>query len=88
MNWMLVLFMGISPNYQVIKTDLVFAEKLDCFGFEKKMAKESVDAMNVYSLQWKKEGVDRDQLQESINWTALQMPRGTCIPTTSAVTLH
>ena len=47
MNWMLVLLMGISPNYQVIKTDLVFADKLDCFGFEKKMAKESAESPRV-----------------------------------------
>jgi len=88
MNHMPVLLMGISPNYQVIKTDLVFAEKLDCYGFEKTMTKESADAMNLYFRKWKQECVDRDQLQEPFNWTAVQILRGTCIPTTSTVTSH
>ena len=55
MNWMLVLFMGVSPHYNVVKTDLIFSDQVT--------------------------------INKAVEWAGMQRPRGTCIPTTSKVTL-
>jgi hypothetical protein len=87
MNWMLVLFMGSSSNYNIVKTDLIFATNAECFSYEQTMAKRSVDAMNYFLKDRKKDG-DNTNVDQAANWAAMQYPRGTCIPTTSKKTVN
>jgi hypothetical protein len=81
MNWMLVLFMGVSPHYNVVKTDLVFTTIEACFAYEKTMAERSVESVNYYLKDRKKDG-DNSMIDQSVIWVGMQLPRGTCIPTT------
>ncbi len=84
---MLVLFMGVSPHYSVVKTDLVFTTDTACFAYEETMAKRSVDATNYFLKDRKKEG-DNSIVDRTVNWVQMQLPRGTCIPTTLNKTVN
>ncbi len=89
MNWMLVLFMGTSTNYSVIKTDLIFKDEQTCFNYESKLAQKQVDAMNVFLRKWNPNINTEENTSNRLasNWAALQYPRGTCIPTTAKETI-
>lgn len=85
MNWMLVFFMGVSPHYQIVKTDLIFASESECFEKEATWAKLTADKMN--KLEKDLEAVvPRDQVNRRLEFIYLQNPRGTCIPTMAKVT--
>ncbi|CAB5178897.1 hypothetical protein UFOVP156_47 [uncultured Caudovirales phage] len=86
MNWMLVLFMGVSPHYNVVKTDLIFSEQKACFAYEETLGKRAADAQNHFLKDWK-EGRDNSTTNAAVTWAGMQFVRGTCIPTTSKVTL-
>lgn len=86
-HWMLVLFMVTSNSGNVIKTDLVFETKQKCFAYESEIAKETVASINNVGDVMKKEGKAQEEINRSISWISMQLPRGTCIPTVSAVTV-
>lgn len=86
MNWMLVLFMGVSPHYNVVKTDLIFSDQASCFNFEKTMGERQATDMNFFLKDWKRDQ-DNTTINKAVEWAGMQRPRGTCIPTTSKVTL-
>jgi hypothetical protein len=85
MNWMLVFFMGVSPHYQIVKTDLIFATESECFAKEAGWAKVTADKMNRAEKEWGASEL-RDQLNRRLEFIYLQNPRGTCIPTMAQVT--
>jgi hypothetical protein len=86
MNWMLVLFMGVSPHYNVVKTDLIFSDEAACFAYESTLGKRAADATNMFLKDWK-QGRDNTVTNAAVAWAQMQYVRGTCIPTTSKVTL-
>jgi hypothetical protein len=80
MNWMLVFFMGVSPHYQVVKTDLIFSSEPECFAKEASWAKVTADKMN--KAQKEMESLaSQSQINQRLEFISLQNPRGTCIPT-------
>ena len=83
---MLVLLMGVSPHYNVVKTDLIFSSEATCFSYEQAMGKRQADAMNLFLKNWKKDG-DNTVVNQAVAWAGIQHPRGTCIPTTSNQTV-
>ena len=85
MNWMLVFFMGVSPHYQILKTDLIFSSESECFAKENSWAKVTADKMNKAEKEWNSKET-REQLDRRIEFIYLQNPRGTCIPTMAGVT--
>jgi len=87
MNWMLVLFMGVSPHYNVVKTDLIFTEQIACFNFEKTMGERQASEMNFFLKDWKKDE-ENFAIKQSVEWVGMQRPRGTRIPTTSKITVN
>ncbi len=88
MNWMLVLFMGLSPHYSIVKTDLVFKGKGACLSFANQLSKDSADAINANIKQLSERGASEAEINSSITWTGMQTPGGACIPTTTAVTVN
>ena len=87
---MLVLFMGTSTNYSVIKTDLIFKEEMTCFNYENKLAQTQSEAMNYFLKKWNPALNTDENLKNKLasDWAYMQHPRGTCIPTTSKVTVN
>lgn len=83
---MLVLFMGVSPHYNVVKTDLIFSDEAACFAYESTLGKRAADATNMFLKDWK-QGRDNTVTNAAVAWAQMQYVRGTCIPTTSKVTL-
>jgi|LauGreDrversion4_2_1035121.scaffolds.fasta_scaffold1133811_2 hypothetical protein len=86
MNWMLVFFMGVSPHYQIVKTDLIFATESECFANEASRAKSTADKMNKIEKDLETV-VPRDQVNRRLEFIYMQNPRGTCIPTMTNVTV-
>ena len=82
---MLVLFMGVSPHYNIVKTDLIFGTEIACFAHEKTMVQKHAEKVNRYLKDWK-EG--RDNTFTAVKWSQMQFPVGTCIPTTSKITVN
>jgi hypothetical protein len=80
MNWMLVFFMGVSPHYQIVKTDLIFSSESECFAQEASLAKVTADKMNKVEKEMES-FAPRDQINRRLEFVYLQNPRGTCIPT-------
>ena len=87
MNWMLVLFMGVSPHYNIVKTDLIFGTEIACFAHEKTMVQKHAEKVNRYLKDWK-EGRDNTFTDAAVKWSQMQFPVGTCIPTTSKITVN
>ena len=84
---MLVLFMGTSSHYNIVKTDLIFATDTSCFAYETTLGKRMVDATNFFLKDWK-EGKDNSTTNAAVTWAQMQYFRGTCIPTTSKITVN
>ena len=84
---MLVLFMGTSPHYNIVKTDLIFVTETTCFAHESTMAQKGLDNVNFYLKDWK-DGRDNSSTNAAVVWQQMRYPRGTCIPTTSKVTVN
>lgn len=87
MNWMLVFFMGVSPHYQIVKTDLIFSSEAQCHAKEEARAKGAAD-FATRILSEKKPSESKADIDRRIDFVFLQHPRGTCIPTTSKVTVN
>lgn len=85
MNWLLVLFIGADGD--VLKTDLIFKEKYECFSYENKMTNESIDDMNRVVESLRKNGKSLEDINRYNVFLLRQHPRGTCVPTTSKVTV-
>lgn len=85
MHWMLVLFMGVSPHYQIVKTDLIFFSESECLAKESSWAKVTADKMNKAEKELEAT-LSREQINRRLEFIYLQNPRGTCIPTMAEVT--
>jgi hypothetical protein len=87
MHWMLVLFMGVSGSSTVVKTDLVFSNRGECFNYEDQMAHDNIELTNALIKSMGEKGASQSEISNSMSWMGQQFPRGTCIPTVSAVTM-
>jgi hypothetical protein len=87
MHWMLVLFMGVSGSGTIVKTDLVFSDRGSCFKYEEQMAHDNIEFINAAIKGMGEKGASQSEMSQSMSWMDQQFPRGTCIPTVSAVTI-
>ena len=87
MHWLLVLFMTVGDAGSVVKTDLVFSTKGECFKYEEEAAQENIKLINENIRSMREKGASPDDINKSMEWTSRQLPRGTCIPTVSTVTM-
>jgi len=57
------------------------------FAHESTMGDRRISEMNFYLKNWKRDQ-DNSIVNKSVEWIQMQRPRGTCIPTTSKITVN
>ena len=84
MNWLLVILVSSTP----VKTDLIFQDFNNCMKKELEVREIHVGKFNNVKKWVDSSNLTDKEKKEILSFSKSQMVSGTCIPTTSTVTVN